>query len=92
MSHADSVLFRPLRPGQCRACKTTDPATPWTDHTRTHCQNCYCAECARKFLTSSEYKVDRQRGVKVCRARKRCAVARAKKRAENHLGRGHGSF
>jgi hypothetical protein len=71
MNHAD--FFHPLRRGQCRACKTTDPGTPWTDHTRTHCQRCYCADCGRKFLTSSAYNVDRERGVKVCRARERCA-------------------
>jgi hypothetical protein len=73
-------LFRALRRGQCRACKTTDPATLWTDSTKTHCQRCYCAECGRKFLTSSAYNVDRERDVKVCRAKKRCAEAQAKKR------------
>jgi hypothetical protein len=69
-------VFRRLRRGECRACKTTDPGTPWTDHTRTHCDRCYCAECGRKFLTSSEY-VNRECGVKVCRARERCARRKA---------------
>jgi hypothetical protein len=73
-----NVIFRPLRRGQCRACKTTDAATPWTDHTRTHCQRCHCATCGRKFLSSSEYNIDAENGVKVCRASKRCAEEAAK--------------
>jgi hypothetical protein len=83
MSRADfTFLFRRLRRGQCRACKTTEPDTPWTDHMRTHCQRCYCAECGRKFLTSSDYIIDRQKCVKVCRARKRCAEERARRRRQ----------
>jgi hypothetical protein len=74
-----TFLFRRQRRGQCRACKTTDPATPWTDHTQTHCQRCFCAECGRKFLTNSDYHIDRQRGVKVCRSGKSCAEARARR-------------
>jgi hypothetical protein len=75
MNHEE--VFHPLRRGQCRACKTTDPGTRWSDHTRTHCERCYCAECGRKFLTSSAYLVNREHGVKICRAKERCARRKA---------------
>lgn len=76
------AMFAPLERGKCRACKTKDPATRWSDHSQTHCQGCYCANCGRKFLSTQEYHVDRRRGVKVCRGIGRCAERAAKLRPE----------